>query len=652
MQSRGLRRLAIAMAILAVLVGIWAVLGFYAAPRLLRSVALDTVRERMHRELKLGEIRFNPFLLELQISDAQLPDQDGSNLVGFKRLVVRAELLRSAWNRGVSLSKLELDGLAADAVIRKDGSINLADLAQLAGPGKPAVAPPAPSAPLRLQVDRLAITSGELGFRELDRPSPFRARLMPIRLELHNFSTVNSTGNDYHFAARSEAGETLDWSGHLFLAPLRSDGNFRIGTLRTATIANYLGDALPLSLSSGIIDLTGNYNLAAGAGPVQISAAVTQLDVKDLGLRPRSAGSDYVHLDLIRVTGARADVAKRTAVVDSIQISGGTVHGWLTPAGQLNLMELAGTTPAPAAPQPAAQPAGVPNPWRYGISQIAVDKLAIEATDQGTQPQAQLRLGDIAAKVTGFSSDDKQPLAVSLSLRVNDSGQMQVDGQLLPGDASFKGKLVLADVDLRPVQPYLQRSTDMTLLRGKLEAKLDVERSAKGTLLARGDAAIHDLRTVDNFMHQDFVKWERLQARGIEYQSVPQRLRVHEVLAKAPYATVIVGKDRTLNITHILNPKGKAVTAASPSAATPAHATPTHATRAPTAPATPAAPMDMAIDLIRIEKASAHYADFWIRPNFEIGLVDLGGTVKGLSSKTGSRAKVDLRGTVDNMRPP
>jgi len=53
--------------VLAGLLAVYATLGFYALPRLLNSLLKDTVRTDYARELAVGEIRFNPFSLALEI---------------------------------------------------------------------------------------------------------------------------------------------------------------------------------------------------------------------------------------------------------------------------------------------------------------------------------------------------------------------------------------------------------------------------------------------------------------------------------------------------------------------------------------------------------------------------------------------------------
>ena len=61
--------------------------------------------------------------------------------------------------------------------------------------------------------------------------------------------------------------------------------------------------------------------------------------------------------------------------------------------------------------------------------------------------------------------------------------------------------------------------------------------------------------------------------------------------------------------------------------------------------------MPMSIGTVRVIDGSVNYADFWIQPNFAVGIQALNGTIDGLSSDPKSRAKVKLDGKVDRYAP-
>ncbi len=59
----------------------------------------------------------------------------------------------------------------------------------------------------------------------------------------------------------------------------------------------------------------------------------------------------------------------------------------------------------------------------------------------------------------------------------------------------------------------------------------------------------------------------------------------------------------------------------------------------------------MAIKKIVVHAGQAKFADLSVQPNFATGIQNIEGTVRGLSSKENSRAKVDLHGAVDEFSP-
>jgi len=85
-------KLVIAVAIIAALIGLYALLGFKVAPGFVRNKAVEYVRSEYGRELTLGEIRIHPFKLQFEARDIAFPDADGEP----SQLVNGVKILRTA----------------------------------------------------------------------------------------------------------------------------------------------------------------------------------------------------------------------------------------------------------------------------------------------------------------------------------------------------------------------------------------------------------------------------------------------------------------------------------------------------------------------------------------------------------------------------
>src|SRR5690349_20585350 len=125
----GLRKVFVLAAIAALVIGLYAIIGFFVVPRAVKSQIHEFARENYQREASVGRVRFNPFTLALEIQGFSFPDEDKQPLFGFERLLVNSSL-SSIWRRGPSLELIELDQPFGRAVIRPDGTLNFADLAK------------------------------------------------------------------------------------------------------------------------------------------------------------------------------------------------------------------------------------------------------------------------------------------------------------------------------------------------------------------------------------------------------------------------------------------------------------------------------------------------------------------------------------------
>jgi len=161
----------IVLAIIAALVGLYALLGFKLAPKLVRSQAIEFVHATYGRELKVGEVRVQPFKLQLEIHDLAFPDDDGQTMLGFERLFADFEL-SSLWKRAWYFRDVQLDAPVVRAVVRPQGALNLGDLAIEEPPGTPAEPEPLPS----VWIATLDVSKGVVDFVDRARSRPFASR--------------------------------------------------------------------------------------------------------------------------------------------------------------------------------------------------------------------------------------------------------------------------------------------------------------------------------------------------------------------------------------------------------------------------------------------------------------------------------------------
>lgn len=661
------------LALVVLLVGLYALAGFWLAPKLVRKTMLEQIPKTLVGVTpSIGDIRINPFLMQVEIKDFFLTGPQNTKLVGFQRLFVDFDI-SSLWHRAYTFSHIDIASPFANAVIFKDGRLNLAQLSPKA-PDKPQ---PKSSEPIpALRIGSFSVTQGFLSFDDRRRPSDFATRLEPINFELQNFST-GVDGGRFTFSGMSKLGERIDWHGHLAVQPIESDGELKITGLQAHTIWSYLEDQLSFVINSGKIDLNATYQFSL-QDAVDLKVNVSKVALTDLALRPKDSQLDWITVPELTLSGTTMDLRRREAHSDSLSLSGVKLATWLEPDGSLNLLRLAAApgaepTPAAGAAQPTvahAPPAAAGPEWKFELGEFALHNASISAEDRRTKPGAKVLLAPLSLKVSGASLNLAKPLEVVLDTKINGTGILSVTGSVTPQPVAADVKVKLAGIELAAAQPYIAQYTSMTLLAGSLSGDGRVRYGAqKPALQFNGNLGVSKLHTVDNALHDDFINWDRLDIKGLDFQHDPDRLDIDQVAVRKLYARVMIEPDESINVKRILAGPGATVVAPSGNSGSPISSTAAPAPAPPlqrkshkgssaaapavavTVTAASAPVMPISIKKIVLKTSQANFADLSVMPNFATGIQNLEGSVLGLSSKENSRAKVDLHGSVDAFAP-
>ena len=638
------------------LLALYALVGFWLLPRWLRSEWIGQVREQTGLESGVGTIHVNPFTLvleaeKLSVGEAKLP------LLSVERLRVDLEL-SSLWHRALVFREIAIDGPFARAVLEADGGLNLARLR------KPDQQPAAPASMGEqelpaLWIKHFALRSGALSFADRRSAGIGEKRLAPLAFDLFDFRT-NADGGGFRIQALSESGEGFVWTGRLALAPLSSRGKFRVEALQARTVADLLGDALPLALTGGRLDLQGSYRFNAGT-PGKLALRLPLIELSGIGLRARdlteSPENTWIELPRVRVQDTRLDLIDRRLQIASVRLEQAQAKLWREPDGSLNLAQL-WTTATPAAdaqsapaeessgqapvassdamasasPEPAADPAG----WTFSLGELKLAQAALRFEDRAWQPALQLALDPIDVEVAGISQDLGRDLRVNLNTRINAKTRFRLEGELAPVPLSGRLRIDLDDAELSLLQPYLDAVADLDLHAGLLSAGGELSLRATPYTPALdfvGEAEITGFASRDRSAKGDLLSFQSLKLQRLQYTRGPDALRIGRVQLDQAYARVAIDESGALNLAAVLTPA-----------------------RAPTpnlaVNAAPAAPLPIGIDRVVLRDSRMQFADFSIEPNFQAEIRGLGGSLRGLSSDASSVAQVDLAGYVIHPHSP
>jgi uncharacterized protein involved in outer membrane biogenesis len=678
------------LAVLLLLFGLYVVLGFYAAPRIVRGQAVEFVREKYGRELSIGEIRINPLKLQAEIRDLSLPDTDGQPMLAFRRLFVDFEA-SSLWQRAFVFKDVLLDAPLARTVIRPDGSVNLADLAL---PDDQEEDAPLPA----IWIQQFALGDGTLQFADQTRRAPLERQFSPVNFKLGDFRTTPE-GGAFALSAKTQNAELLEWSGRFALEPqVSSSGDLAVSSLNLPGALEVAGVELPFVIPQGDMNLSGSYRFVL-AEPMQLDLQLPQMQINGLTLRARGLEQDYVEIPTVVISDTKVAMPANTVALGTIAVEGVKTQIWTMPDGTLNIDQLfaaqtvasAPASPAAAGSMPAdtaadaatpvavaSGPAAAGPPWTLAVGNLTVRDAAVSYEDRAVKPTARFELYPLNLAATDASLDLSKPVPVKFDTSINGAATLQGSGQVVPEPIAADFDIKLEGFPLKELQPYANGTTDLTIKQGTAEAAgkftLAPPKSGRPELSFAGNAAIADFRSVDNALEQDFINFERVELSKLKFALAPDSLSIDHVRVVKPFARVIVSSDAVLNVSAVFDPQGTAAAVAQArldaaakdadsrrkktraeiraekKAAEEAAKARKLAAAAPP-PELKETGMPIRVREVQVVSGTLDFADFNVQPNFAAAIESLGGGITGMSSDPNSRATIDLKGNVGEYSP-
>ena len=527
---------------------------------------------------------------------AALSELNGAPLASFNRAQLKMKKL-SLLSRRFDLSSLELQGMELSVNRDMLGVWNFQKIGQEAktDTAQPEAAKPseqpAQGKPIELQLDKLAFTGGTIHFSDGAPKGGFKSELHDIDLSLDDFSLTQGHKAPFSLQFRSSRGETAAIKGELAASPLELKASLTLEGIPLKDYYPYLSDTLTAPVA-GILGLSADMLFNDRQGLVVERSA---LRVRELAAP--FGGGDALRLKEVEIGGIAVDLQKRTAVVERVELRGGNVSLSKEKDGTLSALRLLRQKPEPAAakghktaPAPAKRTHDgketAPPPFSYRLAKIDGSDLGIRFTDKTKEEVPVFTLNRLKFGVAGITGPKQGTIPFTLAAGYGNKGRIQAAGGITLQPLKFKGNLALQGISLGDFDPYLPENVTVFIAGGALDTKLsfNLEQGANGFKGSFGGSlGVRSFYCQDTVLDEDLLKWEHLQIDKINGTLGPFTLAVHDVALSKFYSRIIVQKDGTLNVQHLMGEEAQGTADKTAPATSPADQS------APTAKTPPAA---------------------------------------------------------------
>ncbi|MDN7652604.1 DUF748 domain-containing protein [Burkholderia multivorans] len=487
-RSRRTRRIGLGILIFLVLFGL---LGFFAAPPLIRHVAEQQLGEQLGRPATIRRIALNPYTLNLEADDIHVGERGGQgDFVDIGKLVVRPSW--SSLFRGAPIvNEVRLDS-PRFRIVRYDAQrFNFTDLIEkFSTPSKP------DSKPTPFSVSNIQVNGGRIDFD--DRLLNEKHVVDDWTLGVPYIATLPSKTDIFvepKLRMRFDGSPiAIDGKTKPFAQSRESEIALKFDRLDVPKLISYVPAKLPVAVTSGLLssDLSVNFVMSGDTPALRVSGTVDLTDAKVTG----PASEPLFAARGVHVAAAGLEPLRNAMHFDEIRLDRPVIDLSRDKQGVLNVEKLAGS-PA-AAPKPAsaaangasraaAAAASAPAasgaqaadtktpPLDLTIRHVAIDGGTVNLDDRVPATPTALSLTKLAATLDGFALQRKTPAKYTLSTSLSRGGDLKAEGTVDVAAKQVDTKLVVDALALVPLQPYLGEATRARVLDGALGATINAK---------------------------------------------------------------------------------------------------------------------------------------------------------------------------------
>ncbi|WP_431638047.1 DUF748 domain-containing protein [Dyella sp. KULCS107] len=615
-QSHRVRRGLLITAALLVLFGL---LGFFAAPPILRGQIEKRASAALSRPVTLGKVHFNPFTLRLQLDRLHIGGRDGkAAFVDVDEAVINASWT-SLFRMAPVLDALRLDHPQIHLARSADGRFNFSDLIDryAAKPGAP------PSPPARFALANIQVHNGDLRFD--DQPTRASHRVDQLEVGIPFLANLPSDTDIYvqPLLAMRVDGSPLRIDGQTkpFADSRESTMHFQVDRLDLPRYLAYvppsaLPVAIPKGLLSGVLDLHFVQSQQSQPTPQLKLTGHLQLDSFALATRQGAPILDLGHggAQLVDVQPLLSRYHLGTLVLDRAALSYRQ-----NADGHSNFDALTADTPTPAGQPPAA-------PTDLRIDGLFLTDSAVRYTNATRQT---LDLTRVRGALHGLSLLKAPAGTLNLAAALG-GGDITARGTLDLAAGQLKAALGLKQVAVAPLQAVAAPDLRAPVTQGRLDAggQLALDWGKTVNLhLSDAHATVRDFALAPQQKeHGPAMAWSRLDAAIPLFDLASRQVQLGDVTLHRPALDIERARNGTLSLMELL-PGAPATSKGDPSPVTPWH---------------------WQLGRLALDDGSMDFTDLaaGTRP-VSTQITAMKGHLDGLSDKLGEARPFALAGTID-----
>lgn len=505
---------------------LYAAAGYWGVPEGVRWGAENYLKPALGaRDVTIGNVTFNPWTWELEVTGVVATSQQGRTLLALNRLYTDVSS-ESVTKAAPVVTHLSVEGLKANVTTgtKKTAALSSASPASgktadtAASTGLPAFS----VADIHVKDSAVSLTNAAAGAT---------VAVTDINLTLPLVSTLN---------AGTMAPVTPEISLKIDGKPVKAKGtattdsaklHVSVANLDAAKLVKAAGVALPVQVVKATVSTDADIDFAMKNGTPEVlvkgTVAAGPADIRETN------GQALATLSGAEVKIASFDLAKKTVAVDSAVVANPVVTVRRTAPAKAKATASGKATSGSTSA--AASPAKAESDWSWSVASARVTNGTVNVHDTSVSPAAALKVTAVNAAVKNLSSAANKTGTVTASAHVA-TGTVKAEGSVGVNPVKVDLKTNVASVAFSPFNGWVKPLAGAQFTSGTADVAGNIKYAAgkKPTVTFTGDLAVTSL-AAKNAKGQSLMTWKKASVNALALKSVdPASVTIGELIVEQP----------------------------------------------------------------------------------------------------------------------
>ncbi len=563
-------------------VGVYALVGFFALPLLLKTVIVKKAPEILHRVASVREIKLNPFALSLSVRGFSLKEPSSDEtFLSFDDFSVNLEVI-SILKRSIILKDATLKRPFIKFVRYKD-KINIGDLLEPSRTEKKTSKKEAESSnPVSFSIQNINILDGIIRVEDQTHKEPVNLSCDNITLNISSLSSSkdNKAGLSLSFLIGKKGRFTSE--SFLVLNPMYIETTFALKDIDIERFEAYAQEKLNIAVK-GLTSISGNINLSNDPKKGYNASYSGKVGLKDFLLTDINSGDKLLGFKSFSINGIDTHYNPMLINIEDIALNKFHVNALINRDGELNFTKILKKQDSVAKnPPKQAKSPKTPNPGKTRVvtkqsnksvlEKVKIDSIRLQGGSisfadrhvnslsgnkaSGKGINFSTKLHEINLSLTSLAFTKNSKANISLSFLVDDKGSFSSDGFFVLDPLEFGSNYAVKNINTAAFQPYIADKLNLMVKSGLLSTSGDIrvkhDADKSYSALYKGKIDLKNFSFAGSTDGKDILNFKSLAISGIESSYKPVRVKIAKVDFADFYVNTVVEADGSLNFDKIL----------------------------------------------------------------------------------------------------